>query len=501
MSATPVDGAELRSRVLRGLVWKVASQLVLQGARFAVVVILARLLTPTDYGLAGMVVVLSSLALIFSDLALGAALVQRRTLTQKDKSTVFWTGLGTGVVFAALGVGLAGPVARFYGEPDVEPLFAAFSATFVITALAGTQTALLTREMDFKALELRMMAGAVAGAVAGITIAATGGGAWAILAQQLTAACVSTLMLWRMSTWRPTFEFSLASLRSLAGFSANVFTTRILFYVTRTVDTLLIGRFLGSAAVGAWTISNAVVLFPSNQVAGPIQEVLYPAFSRLQDEPARMADAWIRVNRLVASLSVPALLGMIVVAPDFVHVVLGSRWDVAVPVIQTMAWVGLLQSLQRLNSSILQARDRTRLLLVYAVVVCSAVTGGIAGGLHWGVTGVAIGYAVASTIVEPYYTWLTARSLESSLLAFARGLSGVAQAALLMLACVAAARYGLVHAGIGPLPRLVLLVLVGLAVYVPALLWRAPQVVAELREVRGKRRASAPAAAVAEPTA
>jgi O-antigen/teichoic acid export membrane protein len=487
----------IRSRVLRGLGWKVGSQIVLQLSRVVVGVILARLLTPSDYGVASMVLVFSGLVLIFSDLGLGTALIQRRELTELDRSTVFWTSLGAGLLFTILGILAAGPIAAFYGQPEVQPLFMVLSLGFGVTSLATIQSALLTREMNFRALEIRKMAGAVVGAVVGITLAAKGFGPWAIVAQQTAVIFTSTVLLWAFMPWRPRFTFSRASLMDLGGFGARVFGTRTLFFLNRNVDNLLIGRFIGAAALGAYSVSYNVMLVPFDQIAGPIQDVLFPAFSRMQDDAKRIGAAWLRVNRLVGAISIPSLLGLMVVAPDFVHVVLGGRWAAATPVLQILAWVGLLQSLQRLNSSILQARDRTGQLLRYSVVVLAASLVAFAVGLHWGIVGVALGYAISSTLVEPYYTWITGRAVGVSLGTFVRSLAGITQASLIMVAAVLGVRMVLTGAGLAAGPRLVICILVGCVVYVPLCIWREPAVVDEIRQLvrrpRGRPAAVEPA--------
>ena len=464
--------------------WKAVSQAFRQLSGIAVAVILARLLTPHDYGVAAMVLVFASLVIIFSDLALGAALVQRERLTELERSTVFWTSAAVGLCFTLAGIALSGPVASFYGEPEVKPLFAALSLSFLVTALGTTQVALMNREMDFRSLELRMMAGTMAGGVVGVVAAARGYGAWAIIAQQLTVAVVSTCLLWALSPWRPRFVFSVTSLRELGGFSANVFGTRLLFYLNRNVDNLLIGRFLGPAALGAYAVAYNIMLAPLGRIAQPIVEVLFPAFSRMQQERARVASLWLRVNRVVGTITIPGMLGLILVAPEFVEVVLGPRWEPAVPVIQILAWVGLLQSLQRLNSSVLQAFDRTRTLLWYSIVVLVASLAAFVVGLQWGIVGVAAAYAIASTFVEPYYAWLTMRVLGISVREYVGNLAGVAVAALAMAACVLAVRTLVVPDDLPAALRLLILVAVGIAAFVPLWGWRAPDVLADLRALR-----------------
>lgn len=480
------DHGDLKSRALRGIAWKGGSRIFAQLARIVVAVILARLLTPHDYGLAAMVLAFSSLVLIFSDLAMGAALVQRKHLREEDRSTVFWIGAGAGVFFMLLGIAASWPVAAFYGEPEVQPLFAALSLSFLVTALGTTQAALLTREMSFRSLELRMMAGVGVGAVVGVWVALSGGGAWALIAQQLAIAVVSTVLLWVFSGWRPSFVFSRRSLSDLGGFSGNVLGTRVLFYVGRNADNILIGRFLGATALGAYAVAYNLMLVPLSRLAGPVQEVLYPVFSRLQDDTKRLADAWIRVNRAIAALSLPAMLGLIAVAPDFVSVVLGDKWKAAVPVIQILALVGLVQSVQRLNSSILQARDRTSWLLGYSILQVVASLIAFAIGLNWGIVGVATAYAIASVLVEPTYTWMTGRALGVGVWPFLRGLVGVSVASLGMFMTVVVAREALLEAEVGAAARFAFCIVLGIAVYVPLVLWRAPEVLGDLRSLRGR---------------
>jgi O-antigen/teichoic acid export membrane protein len=478
----------MRSRILSGLAWKVISQVFGQLSRIAVAVILARLLTPHEYGLAAMVLVFSTLVLIFADLALGAALVQRRELSERDRSTVFWTSTGVGAAFMLAGIALSGPLAAFYGEPKVQPLFAALSVSFLVTALGTTQAALLNRGMDFKHLELRLMAGAMAGAVVGIGMAAAGYGAGAIIGQQLTIAVVSTTLLWAFSPWRPSLTFSRASLRDLGGFSLKVFSTRLLFYANRNADNMLIGRFLGSSALGAYAVAYNIMLAPIGRIAGPLVQVLFPAFSRMQDDPARIASLWLRGIRVVATITIPGMLGLVIVAPEFVHVVLGDRWDATIPVIQILAWVGLMQSLQGLNSAIMQARDRTATLLRCAIFTVGASLVAFAVGLQWGIVGVAAAYAIASTFTEPVYAWCTIRTLGIPVSSYFRNLAGVVAAALGMGACVLAVRWFVLPDDMADALRLGAMILTGLAVYLPLWAWRAPEVLAELRGVVAQRR-------------
>ena len=487
MSTVSVEG--LRHLVVRGMAWKVGGQVFNQVLRIAVGLVLARLLAPHDYGLAAMVVVFSGLAFALSDLSLGAALIQRKHLEEQDRSTAFWASVGVGLAFTAGGVLASGPLADFYGEPSVQPLFAVLSLSFLFAALGTTQNALLTREMSFKRLELRTMLAGVAGAVVGVVTAVRGYGAWAIVGQQLTVTVVSTLLVWRLSSWRPRLAFSPTRLRALGGFSANVLGVRTLFYIGRNVDNLLVGRFLGATALGAYALAYNLMLLPMNRVAGPVQQVLFPAFSRLQDDRERMTAVWLRANRLIAAACAPLLLGLIVVAPDFVSVVLGERWHEATPVLRILAIVGLLQALQRLNGSVFMACDKTGTLFRFSLVAVAVNTAAFVVGLRWGIVGVAAAYATSTAAFQALYLRMTIRLLDVSLRTAARAIARVMAAAIAAAACAAIVRELLASAGGSAAARLAACVVVAGLAYVIACRWIAPDVLAEIRNLRSMPRA------------
>lgn len=475
------------SRIRSGLAWKAGSQITLQVSRMVVALVLARFLAPHDWGVAAMVLVFSGFVVAFTDNALGTALIQRRDLLDEDRATVFWTNSVIGLLLALTGVALAGPLSRFYNEPAVRPLFIALSLGFFVTSLGATQLALLVREMQFRRLELRQMAAAIAGAVTGISIAVAHFGAWAIVGQQLAEAVTSTALLWILSPWRPSATFSVGSLRRLGSFAGNVFGENLLYQAGRNVSGLLVGRFLGAASLGAYALATNVILVPFSRIAAPLQQVFFPAFSQLSDDRERLCDVWIRATRLVGLISIPSLVGLVVVAPDFVQVVLGSRWSRATPVIQILAWVGLIQSLQTLSGEVLLALNRARTLLHFTTLWFVGSVGAFVLGLHWGILGVAACYAGATVLIEPVRAYVTTRALGVSIWRFIGSFAGIAQATVLMAVTLVIARALLLETGLSTASRLVLLVLLGGSVYVAGCLWRAPEVTREVQSAIRRR--------------
>jgi O-antigen/teichoic acid export membrane protein len=479
----------LSSRILSGIAWKAGSQVTLQLTRMVVALFLARMLTPHDWGLAAMVLVFAGFVVVFTDSALGTALIQRREISEDDRSTVFFFSAGVGVLLALVGVACSGPLASFYGEPEVRWLFVAVSIGFLVSALGATQMALLVREMEFKRLELRQIAATLVGAATGIGLALAGAGAWAIVGQLLGEVATSTLLLWIITPWRPHLRFATASLRRLGAFAGNVFAENVLYQAGRAVITVMIGRVLGAAALGTYTLATTVILMPFTRIAAPLQQVFFPAFARMSDDKERMADVWIRATRLVGSFSMPALVGLAIVAPDFVDLVLGSRWEDAAEVVRILAIVGIVQSLQTLNAEVLLALGRAGTLARFTLLWFVGSVGAVALGTQWGLIGAAVAYAVATLLLEPIRAYLTTQALGIPLRRFVLSLSGIAQATALMALALVAAGAALTAAGAPAGVRLPLLVLLGSCVYVAACLWRAPELTAEIRGVTGRRRA------------
>ena len=227
---------------------------------------------------------------------------------------------------------------------------------------------------------------------------------------------------------------------------------------------------------------------PFARLAAPLQQVFFPAFSRISDDRERMADIWIRATRLVGAFSIPALVGLIIVAPEFVQVVLGPKWTEATTVIRILAVVGIVQSLHTLNGEVLMALGRAGTLLRYTALWTFATLTAVAIGLQWGLVGVAVAYTIAIAIVEPLRAYVTTRALGIPFLRLVRSLTGVAQATAVMAAVILVARELLISAEAPASLQLVLLILLGGAGYVAACFWRAPAVTAELTGVIGRRR-------------
>jgi O-antigen/teichoic acid export membrane protein len=471
----------LRTRVVRGVGWMLVGQVSMRLIALATTIVLAHLLTPTEIGLATEALVFSRFSFLVADIGLLAVIVQRERLSDEDRQTAFWTSTALGAVLAVGLIALAEPIASLYGEEQVEPLVSVLSLSVIFTALGLTPGALLTRELKFRSLELRTIAATAAASVVAIVLAALGYGPWAIIAQSVVLTGVSTALMWLILGWWPRLVYSWKSLRGFAGFSGYVFGSGALQYLSRNADNFLVGRYLGAAKLGAYSLAYNVMLVPMRTLASPVQNVLFPALSRI-GEPGRVGDIWLRTTQLVAAVTVPAYLGMMVVAPDFVPVVFGAQWDDAIPVLQILAYVGILASWGALRATVLLALDRASIVFRLQLLGTTLSIAAFVAGLHWGIVGVATAYAVSSTFMMVYSTLVTGRVTNVSFGRFLRAISGVFEAGVVMALAVLGARLLLVDADVPQAARLAILVLLGAIVYVPVCMWRAPGVVADVRD-------------------
>jgi O-antigen/teichoic acid export membrane protein len=452
--------------------------------RAVVSVTLARLLGPRELGLAGMALAFSALGQAFADAAVSSAIVQRRDLSELDRSTAFWMTLCAGAALTALGVATSRLVAGFFGEPRVGALFAVMSCGFLVGAAGAVPAALLARALDFRRLELCGIAGRSLGAVVAVGAAVGGTGAWAIPAQMLATMVVTGVLLWLATSWRPRAVFSRVSMRELGSFGLDVLGSRLFFYLQRNVDNLIVGRALGASRLGAYALAYNLMMLPFAQLVDPLRTVLFPVLSSIQGDRARVAALWLRSTRALVALVLPIQLGLLVAAPDFVAVVLGGRWRAAVGPIQVLAVVGCLQSLIVVNSIVLTALGHTRALLRFSLLTFLLSVAGFALGLRWGLVGVAAGYLVATALIVPIYMRLTLRTLGMPLRVFLGAMAGVTISAAVASACMFVTRLALLAADTPAGARLVGVAALGVVAAVTLESRRVPELRAELSFIR-----------------
>ena len=483
-------GVQMRAQLAAGLGWKAGGQIALQVLRIGVTVLLARLLTPDDVGLAAVAIAITALAAPFADLALGPALIQRAQITEADRSTVFWVNIAAGVVLTLLGLAVAAGLAALSGRPETGALLAALSTAFVVQALGATHSALLLRAMRFGALEAAALAGAVTGAATSVALAVAGAGPWAVVAGPLAHGVVQVAAVWAVSGWRPRRIVDRDSLRSLGGFGARLLGVRTLFTLHRNADNLLVGGVLGATALGYYGMAYNLAVLPFTRIVDPLRDLLFPAMARVNDDdPRRLAGTWLRATQIVTTLLAPAMATLVVCGDDVIAVVLGDRWAPAATPLRILAGVGVLQAAISFNSVVLPVLDRTAQLLRFAVLTAALSIACFAVGLPWETTGVAAGYLAANVVLVPLYLRLTAGALGLDARAVARALAGPAALTALVAGAGLMGRLGAAAAGGGAAPRLVAALALAGTAWALGTRTLAPTLLIEGRRLLAARRA------------
>ncbi|MEE2677766.1 MAG: lipopolysaccharide biosynthesis protein [Myxococcota bacterium] len=428
--------SDLRGRAARGGSIVLAVQLVQQALRLVLLAVMARLLTPEDYGLLGMVLAFTALLATFQDLGLSAATVQRKHLTEAQLSAVFWLNVALGAAMTLLFAASAPAVAWFYDEPVLVLVTVAVACGFFLASLGAQSAALLDRRMDFASVALAELVGLVAGGAAGIAGAMHGYGVFALVAQRLVHTTVTMCVYVARARWRPGRPRRVAGVREMVGFGGYLTGFNVLNYFTRNFDKVLLGRFWGAAELGLYTRSYMLMTLPIQLVSWPMARALRPALSRLQDDEKRFADASVSALHLLTWASFPMAGGLAVLAEETISLVYGEQWLGAVPVYRVLCIAGLLQTLLNVSGTFFVARGKTREFFRWGIFASTATVVGFVPCIWYGGIGAAIGYTVVVYATAPLLYGFIDRVIGIPLAAVWRTVVGPAVATGLMAALV-----------------------------------------------------------------
>jgi O-antigen/teichoic acid export membrane protein len=484
---TDVASHEIGRSLKRGAFWALGSQIGVQAIRFVSVVVLARLLTPDDYGAAAIAVTIGSFSVILGDLGYGMSLIQASAATQRWASTACWCALGAGVIgsgCAALG---AYPASLALDAPEVTGLVIAGGLTLFLVAASSTSGALLKRSMSFGVIQSAALLGWVLASACAIAAAALGAGAWALVLQQLVLAAATSVVLIVAARWRPSFQFSGAAFRSLSRFAFPLTGAHIFGVLQPLVTALFIGHLVGVDELGIWAFSLAIVTVPLSLAANPLAQVVYAAFARMRDSPERVAKAWMDGMTLLSAVVLPALFGLIAIAPDLIPLAFGSQWVPAVPVVQILAVYLMARTLQTWNSPVMDAAGKPHIGMLLNALVLLVTPPAIWLGGEFGIEGVAVAFSLAALVCGEIPSFvITTRELSLRALSVLGRLRGVVLASVAACVAVLFARHPLEDGGIAIEPRVVLLVVIGAVIYVACLTLFARTVARDLLSmVRG----------------
>jgi O-antigen/teichoic acid export membrane protein len=382
---TDLKGRSLRGGFLTGS--SQGTQFVLQSIS---TVVLARLLTPADYGLVAMVVAITGIGQAFADLGLSEATIQRPEINHDQVSALFWVNVGIGLALMLVTMGLAPVFAWFYREPRLKDIALVVSFTFLIGGLRVQHSALLKRQMRFVSLAIRDVASWFIGVPVAILMAWRGAGYWAIVALPLTVNFTQMTLSWLMVRWIPGLPRRGTEIRSLVTFGGKVAASYLINYVNRSTDSVLIGWYWGAGPLGLYSRACNLLMLPIRQLIPPADSVVVPAFSRVQDDPERFARYFLRSANLMVWITAPLFGFLFVAAEPVIILTLGKKWLEAAPVFQILVIAALGQLLLHLTTWLFVSRGQSGQLLRLFLIISPVIIGSFAIGLPFGIKGVAL---------------------------------------------------------------------------------------------------------------
>lgn len=395
-----VSNGEIRARSVHGSGFVLALQLLRLFVRLGSMVVIARLLSPADFGLVAMVLPVVAFASAFQELGLGAATVQKASVTFQQISTLFWiNATASGVLAALLAVG-APYVASFYGNAQLTDITVAFAGILLVSGLAAQHLALFRRQMKFVALSFIDSAAMVTGVAVGLLSAWFGAGFWALVVMNGTEAVVRLTLLWIVSGWTPGRPGNLRSVASMVAFGGNMVASSVIFYVVRHLDNILIGKYWGDVALGLYSRAYNLVLLPIANITDPVSGIIIAALSRLQDHPDQYRAYFLRAVCLTASLGMPIAVFCIVEAELVIGIVFGKQWHEAVPIYIALGPVAITATFNSSTYWVYASLGRAERQLRWAVIASSIFALSFVLGLPYGPIGVGIAYSAAFCLLQ-----------------------------------------------------------------------------------------------------
>ncbi|MGB7442987.1 MAG: MOP flippase family protein [Coleofasciculaceae cyanobacterium] len=426
----------LKQKAMKGVIWSGLQKWGGHVISFSVFLLLARLLQPEDFGLVAMAGVFIAFMKVFLDQGFASAIIQRQEVEQEHLDTAFWVGFGSSLLLMLIAIASAELVASFYQEPELANVIRCLSISFPLKALNSVQSAILTRKFAFKTLAVRSLIAMTVGGTVGATMAFLNFGVWSLVCYQLSTSLVEVIVLWSVSDWRPGLKVSRKHLQELFSYGINVIGLNGLNFLNRYSDNLLIGRFLGSEALGYYTVAYRVLTVLIELLSKTTAQVAFPAFSKLQNEPKRLRNAFYKATQFTSLVSLPAFLGVFALAPEIVEVMFGSQWSPSIPVMQVLTSVGILQTISHFNGPIMMAMGKPGWRLGINTLGTGVNVISFILVVRWGILAVAAAYAVRAYLLSPINLWVLRKLIGVKILTYLNQLTAPLLGSLVMVLAI-----------------------------------------------------------------
>ena len=406
-------GPSLGRLAASGALVTMGSQLAKIAVQFGGIVLLARLLTPRDYGLVAMVVAIVGVGEVLRDFGLSSAAIQAKHLSRGQRDNLFWINSGIGLVLATIVFLSADAIADFYREPLLRHVAQAISVTLLLNGLTTQFRAHLNRELRFGRLAFADVSGQILGLGAAVAAALAGWGYWALVVQALVQASTLLALMALATRWLPGLPKRNAEMRGLLRFGGNLVASQLLIYFSTNLGQILIGNRLGPAPLGNYNRAFALLMMPLTQLNAPATTVALPVLSRLQGDPARYSAFLLRGQATLMHFIIAIFAFACAQAGPLILLVLGQRWAMTVPIFQILVVGGMFQAAGYAAYWVFLSKGLTGPQLRYSIVSRTLVISCIVIGSQWGVLGVASGYACGLVASWPLVLWWLHRTSDA----------------------------------------------------------------------------------------
>ena len=394
-----LDSLNLKEKTISGIRWTGLNRGVQSGFTLLITVILARLLQPEDFGLIAIATIFIILIGFLTEFGSGSAIVHSQELGQKEMSSIFWFTLLVGVMTTVTGVLIAPLVSLFFGEIRLGSILMVLSFSFFFTSLYIVQQSILIKRLDFKYLYVvRIVCIVLSGSLA-IILAYKGYGVWSLVGGMLVEDMLTAILLWFSGRWFPSWHFRWGEVRSILKFSMNYLGYNIVNFLSERVPHILIGKFLGTEALGFFTIAQRLIAFPVETSSIMANNVLFPVFSKIQTENSMIRELYLQAMRHIGFIVFPLMIGISITAPELISVVFGEKWMPSILLLQMLSFAGIVQTFIAANGVLYLSKGKTDIQFHMSLLMLLVMAASVYIGSKWGITGVTISYSLASVVI------------------------------------------------------------------------------------------------------
>ena len=360
--------SELKKKTAKGVFWSAVERFSTQGIQFIFSILLARLLTPNDYGMIAMLAIFIAVSQTFIDSGFGNALIRKPDRTETDKATVFFFNIFMAIVCYGIIFFAAPYIAQFYRMPELSSVLRIFALNLIIQAFGSIQQLNLTIELNFKLQAKFSLMGVIVGGTAGLVCAYKGLGVWSLVVQQLTTSVTRVTLYWIRVHWCPKTFFNKDSFKNMFGFGSKLLASSLLNTVYDNVYDLIIGKVFAAATLGNYSRASHFASFPSSNVTGIFQRVTYPVLSKIQDDPERLRKNYLKFLNIATLIVFPLMVGLAALAKPFILLILTDKWFDAILILQIICFSQMWFPVHAINLNILQVMGRSDLFLKLEII-------------------------------------------------------------------------------------------------------------------------------------